>query len=938
MKKLLPLISALLLLMLNTTIVTAQTDGLDKPIPMDSAIRSGTLPNGMKYFIRRNVKPEKRVELRLAVNAGSVLENDDQQGLAHFNEHMAFNGTKNFAKNDVVNFLESSGVKFGADLNAYTSFDETVYMLQIPTDSEKIFLKGFQILEDWSHNLSFDSVEIDKERGVVISERRLGLGAFQRMQAQYWPVLFKGSRYADRIPIGKLDVLENCKHSTLKQFYYDWYRPELMAVVVVGDVDVDKVEKLIKDKFAGIPNKPNARPREFFQVPDNKGLMIAKASDKEDPYNVIQLVYKHSKLHTKTLADMKRDMTAELFSNMLRSRLQELQKQSNPPFLFSFVGIDGLVRTKDAFTAFAYVNGKGVETGISTLVTECERAKRFGFTASELERQKKEMLRKAEESVKEKDKTESRNYVNEYVNDYLDEDAMPSAEFTYNFYKRHLPGVTVEDINKVCKEWITNDGENAVIVLMSPSKDSASVPADDTIRHIFESIQKKELKPYVDKTSDKPLMATKPTPGKVTDTKEIKELGITEWTLSNGVKVFLKPTDFKNDEILFSAYRWGGTSLYSNADYMSAANAAQITDQSGLGQFSSTTLEKMLTGKVVGVSPFMGELSEGLTGQCSPQDMETEFQMTNMYFTQPRKDDTAFQAYISQNKGLIENRSVDPSSTFTDTVTATMSSYNFRRRPATVSILNEINENRAYEIYKEQFSDATGYTFFFVGSFKLDQIKPYIETYIASLPVKSAAPTWKDIGLTVPKGMINKTVYKGKEPKASVQIIFSGTCEFNRKNRMDLYALSSLLSIKLREQLREEMSGVYGVGANGSMTHYPKQEYKFTIGFGCAPERVDELLTAAFKEIDSVKNMGASDVNLNKIKETMKRQREVDLKDNRFWLNTLSQNDQNNENILDLLDFNKYVDGLTSADFKRLANMYLNMNNYAKFVLMPEKQ
>jgi zinc protease len=915
----------------------AQNQELTKPIPMDSSVRMGKLPNGMTYYIKKNSKPEKRAELRLVVNAGSILENDDQQGLAHFNEHMAFNGTKNFQKNDIINFLELSGVKFGADLNAYTSFDETVYMMQLPTDSGNVFEKGFQILEDWAHNLSFDSIEVDKERGVVISERRLGLGAFQRMQAQYWPILFKDSRYAIRIPIGKLDILENCKHSTLKQFYKDWYRPDLMAVVVIGDVDVDKVEKMIKEKFSAIPSKPNPRPRELCSVPDNKGLLIAKATDKEDPYNIIELLYKHAKQHSTTLADMRRDMISELFSGMFNARMQELQKKAEPPFLFSFVNIGSLVRTKDAFTAYAYVKSMGIEKGIEALVTECERVKRFGFTATELERQKKELMSKMEQLLKEQDKTESKDYISDYVDGYLNNEPVPSVNFTYAFFKKYMAGVTLDDVNHVAKEWITNNGENAIIVLQSPSKDSASMPTDEAIRQIFESVQKKELKPYDDKVSDQPLMANKPAPGKVTGEKEYKELGITEWTLSNGVKVVMKPTDFKNDEIVFSAFRWGGTSLYPDKDYMSASFAAGIADEAGIGQFNSTALEKMLAGKIVSVSPTISELSEGFTGNCAPADMETAFQLMNLYFTNPRKDDTAFMAFMGQQKGFVENRSVDPGTAFNDTVGVTISGYNFRHRPFTTSTINEIDENRAFEIYKETFADAGGFTFFFVGNFKLSDMKPFVEMYLGSLPSKNTNPMWKDVGVTTPKGLINKTVYRGKEPKATVQLIYSGPFEYNRKNRLDMYILSSLLSIKLREQLREEMSGVYGVGAFGNGTHYPKQEYKFIIYFGCAPERVEELITAANKEIDSVKNFGAGPINLQKIKETMKRQHEVDMKDNKYWLSTLSQYYQNNENLMDILAFNNYVEAITNDDFKRLANMYLNMTNYAKFVLMPEK-
>jgi len=910
---------------------------LNKPIPFDPLVRTGKLPNGMTYYIRKNVKPEKRAELRLAVNAGAMEENDNQQGLAHFNEHMAFNGTKHFARNDLINFLESAGVKFGADLNAYTSFDETVYMLQVPTDSAEIFKKSLLVLEDWSHNLMFDSIEVEKERGVVISERRLGLGAFERMREVYWPVMFKDSRYALRLPIGKLDILEHTPHAALTSFYADWYRPELMAIVAVGDFDVDKVEKMIKDEFSSIPAKPNPRPRVDYPVPDTKDLLISEATDKEMPYDMIQLIYKHDRTKTVTLADLKRDYTYQLYSNMLNSRLKELQQQANPPFLASFINIGGLVRTKDAYTAFAFVPSGGVQKGLQTLLTENERVKRFGFTSTELERGKKDLMRQLETQLEEKDKTESKKYVQEYVSNYLEQEPSPGIDFEYNFAKTNLEDITLDQVNKVAKDWITTNGQNAVIVVQAPQKDSANLPAPDTIRKLFNNIQNMKLEAYQDKVVNKPLMANKPSPGKVVSEKKIDQLGITEWTLANGVKVVLKPTDFKNDEVVFNAYRWGGSSLVADKDYMSATMAATIEDEGGLGEFNTMALEKLLSGKVVNVSPTMGELSEGFNGSFSPKDMETAFQVLNLYFTNPRKDDTAFQALMEKQKGFIQNQSADPASAFRDTVTSTMNQYNFRRRPTTVATLGEVNENRAFDIYKDAFSDANGFTFFFVGSFKPEELKPMVEMYLGSLPSKNPAPMWKDVGITKAKGVITKTVKRGTEPKSTVEMLFTGPFDFTRNNRIGMQALSQLLSIKLREQLREEMSGVYGVAAQGQPTHYPKQEYQFVVYFGCAPERVDELTNAALKEIDSVKNFGASDVNLHKIKETFKRQREVDLKDNKFWLGAISQNYQNNENILELLDYDKEVDAITSDYLKSLANKYLNMNNYAKFMLMPEK-
>lgn len=910
---------------------------MNKPIPLDPNIRTGKLPNGMTYYIRRNAKPENRAELRLVEDAGSMEENDDQQGLAHLTEHMAFNGTKHFKGNDIINFLESSGVKFGADLNAYTSFDETVYMLQVPTDSAAVFKKGFLILNDWAHNLLFDSVEVEKERGVVISERRLGLGAFERMRRKYWPIMFNDSRYADRIPIGKLNILEHCKHSALIQFYKDWYRPNLQAVVAVGDFNVDSVEKLIKDEFSSIPAKKDPRPRVDYPVPDTKQLLISEVTDKEMPYNMIQLIYKHDKEPITTLADFKREFIHNLYTTMLNSRLKELQQSANPPFMFSYVDIGDLVRTKDAYTAFAMTPSGGAKRGLETLMEENERVRRFGFTATELERGKKEMMRDIENRLAEKDKTASKDYVDDIVSNFLEKQADPSIEYTDEFAKKYMGAITMDDVNKVSEDWITTNGQNAVIVIQAPQKDSANLPSEDTIRKMFTDVQKMKLEPYKDRVTNKPLMAKKPTAGKIVSEKQIKELGVTEWTLSNGVKVVLKPTDFKNDEVLFSAYRWGGTSLVPDKEYTSATYAASIENQSGIGDFDAPTLDKMLTGKVVQVAPTLGELSEGFSGNFSPKDMETAFQLMNLYFTNPRKDDTAYQAFMDQQKGFIQNQSLDPMSALRDTSEVVMSQYHYRRRPLTLATLGEVNENDAFNVYKQAFSDADGFTFYFVGSFKPEDIKPYVETYLGGLPSKKADHMWKDIGVKRATGVITRNIYKGTEPKSTVEMLFTGPFDYNSKNVLGMDALSQLLSIRLREQLRENMSGVYGVFSKGFASHYPKQQYTFIIYFGCDPKMADTLVNAAMMEVDSVKKFGASEVNMRKIKETFKRQREVDMKENRFWLNTLSEYDKDNENALDVLNYDKVVDALTSDQMKALANQYFNMKNYAKFVLKPQK-
>lgn len=918
------------------TLSIAQKADLNKTLPLDPKIRTGVLPNGIKYFIRYNAKPEKRAELRMALNAGSTAENDDQQGLAHMTEHMAFNGSKNFKKNELVDYLESVGTKFGAHLNAYTSFDETVYMIQVPTDSLHILDKGVQILEEWAHNLSFDSVEIDKERGVVIEEWRLGQGAQERMRRKYWPVLFKDSRYEVRLPIGKKEILEKCSYETLRSFYRDWYRPDLMAIIAVGDFDVDRMEKQIKERFAAIPSKQNPKPLQIWPVPDQKDFRVATVTDKEATFTLIRLNYLHNTIPLVTANDYRNMLIRDLYNSMINQRLSELQKQADPPFLFAQTNYTGMVRNKDSYSSFAAVKQDGIERGVTVLVTENERIKRFGFTAGELERQKKEMMRGIEKQFNERDKSESRNFAQEYVSYFLENEAAPGIEMEFDLYKQFVPGISLEEVNALAKDFIT-DGQNATLIVMGPDKEGVVMPTEEKLKGTFNDARKADIKAYVDKVVDKPLLAQKPAAGKVTEEKRIAEYDITDWKLSNGLRVLLKPTDFKNDEIQFTAYKFGGTSLYDDADYQSADFSNAIVSESGIGDFDLTSLEKVLTGKIADVSPSIDDLMQSMSGSCSPQDLETMMQLIYLYHTAPRKDETAFQSLLEQQKGFLQNRTSSPEAAYRDTVSYYMSGYNFRSRPMTVEMLKDVNLDKSLDIYKKRFGDANGWVYTFVGNFKPEQLKPLVEMYLGGMPSTSTAETYRDLKIETPKGKAVKTVRKGVEPKAAVSLKWNGPFEFNRNNRNEMNALSKLLSIKLRENLREDKGGVYGVGATPRMSKYPKGTYEFNIGFGCAPENVEKLIAASLDEINDIKANGCNDKNLTKIKETFLRERESYLKENFFWLGAISQSAMNNESILELKDYTAWVNSLKSDDFKRLANKYFDMNEYKRFVLLPEK-
>lgn len=929
MKKLIGFISIFLFFLQ----VNAQDD-LKTVLPKDPSTYIGVLPNGIRYYVRKNSKPENRAELRLAVNVGSTSEDDDQQGLAHLTEHMAFNGSTHFKKNELVDYLESVGTKFGPHLNAYTSFDETVYMIQLPTDKPEIVEKGLQILEDWAHNLSFDSLEVEKERGVVIEEWRLGQGANERLRRKYWPLLFTDSRYANRLPIGKKDIIEKCSQSTLKRFYSDWYRTDLMAVIAVGDFDPIMMVGKIKKEFSDLPKKNDARQLQTYMVPDNKELIIATATDKEARFADVEVIYKQPKESEVTVEDYRRGLAQRLFSSMLDTRMSEILREANPPFINASTSYGKLVRNINAFSSSAICREDGIKQALITLVNENERVLRFGFTKGELERQKLEMMKGMQTAYNERDKTESRNLAREYVSNFLAAESMPGIEYEYNLVKKYLDGISLEEVNAFAKKWIT-DGKNCIVLITAPEKESTKMPSDAEIKSIVQSMNKLELKPYIDKVSDKPLMSAVLKGSVVTSTNKMDEFNITEWNLPNGVKVFAKVTDFKNDEILFSSFSWGGWSLYSDKDFQSAVISDEIVDESGIGDFDPVALDKKMTGKIVSCSPYISDFQQGFWGSSSPADLETLMQLIYLYINAPRKDTTAFSSWLEKQRGILRNRNTDPQSVFSDTVLYLMSGYNYHYRPRTVESLDEINQQRSFNIYKERFSNANSSTYFFVGNFNIDTLKKFVEKYLGSLPSTQAVEKFKDMGVRTPTGKVEKTVRMGQEPRSTVMLRWNMPFVFARQNRSEVNVLNKLMSIRLREVLREEKSGVYGVSFNSNPQHYPVEKLEQMISFSCSPENVDMLVKAALEIIKEVKQNGCDEKNLVKIKETAIRERETYLKENSFWLNAISSNFQNGEDLHDIFKYNDWVNNLKTTDFVGFAKKYLQEDNYAKLVLAP---
>ncbi len=909
-------------------------DGL---IPVDPNVRTGTLENGLTYYIRNNGKPENKVVLRLAVNAGSILEDDDQQGLAHFMEHMNFNGTKNFKKNELVDYLQSIGVKFGAHLNAYTGFDETVYILPIPSEDEAKLDKGFQILEDWAFNTNLTDEEIDKERGVVLEEYRLGLGADKRMMANYLPKMMNNSKYAKRLPIGKKKILENFSYEALRRFKKDWYRPDLMAVVAVGDVDVDKLEAKIKAHFGKVPAAVNPRERTVFDVPNHEETFVSIETDKESTFNQVRLMYKDktSSKPAATVEEYRKSIVKRLFSQMINNRLGELVESENPPFVFGSSSHGGtFARGKSAYQSFAMTSGTGQLTALKALLEENERVKRYGFQAGEFKRAKKDILASMEKAFQNKDKTQSARYAGEYIRNFFQKEAMPGIEWEYNFTKRAVPSIQLNEMNALIKDYLRKD--NRVVVFTGAEKEGVVKPTEKQVLDLLASVESAEIKPYEDTEVAESLMSELPKAGAIIKQVKNEDLGTMTLTLVNGATVVYKKTDYKDDEVLMEAFSYGGTSLYSDADVKKIGVANGGLTEAGINGMNKIEMGKMMSGKIARVRPFIGQNSEGLSGSSTPKDLETLFQLTHLYFTSLNKDDKAFNSFIAKQKAFLGNVLSNPNIYFQIETGKFMNEGNARYLGfPTPEALDKADYALAYEKYKERFANAGDFKFYFVGNLDEAKIKEYAKLYIASLPSSETRETYKEHSFRPRSGSHEKIVKKGTEPKSTVVMSFRGETEYNGKENHMLKSLGEILSIKLIEKLREEEAGVYGAGARGSMNKIPYGSYNFSISFPCGPENVTKLKDAALKELQQIIDNGPEEKDVAKIKEAQLLEYKENLKKNRYWINGLKNADYNKTDKLKIVRATKDIDGINAKDIQAVAKKYLS-KGHILMVLYPE--
>lgn len=854
-------------------------------INLDDRVFTGQMANGMKYYIMPNSKPDNRAELRLVVKAGSIDEDYDQLGLAHFIEHMAFNGTKNFNKNELVDYLESVGTKFGPDLNAYTSFDETVYMLQVRTDKEEQLKKGLLVLSDWASGLTFDEEEIEKERGVVISEWRTRLSSAQRMQKEFLPVLLKGSRYANRLPIGDPEIIKNADAETIKRFYYQWYRPDLMAVVAVGDFNPTLIEEYISDYFSSTPKAVAPREKKKYSIPQHDQTLVSIATDNEAPITQVRVINKLESQPVKDVGDFRDRMVSKLFTQMLNARLSELTQSIDAPFLYAscYQGAD--IGPMDTYSTYAACKDDQVETALKALIRENLRVKKFGFTPAELDRAKSILLKAADNAVAEADKMESGTLARRYIQNFLTGQAYMSPDVYHALVNKYVPRIPVEQVNSKSR-WFSDS--NRVVIVTGPEEAKNTFPARSAILEYFEQVSQESIEPYTEKVNDQPLLSIKLTQPQIENSEKHQASGFDMIQLKNGATVWFKSTDFNNDEILFKAISKGGHQAVSDDEFIHASHGAWIIRESGLGDFSSIDLERKLAGKKVAVRPFFGVKSHGLSGNSGIEEAEILGQLIYMNFTKLRRDSTAFISFQDRMSAYYGNLLSDPSYYFSNEVARIVSNDNLRALFPTSEDIEKIEMEKVFSIFDKLYAGVDQYHFIFSGNLN-DTTRNTLLSYINAIPVEKG----RNESLYEPTFMPKDGEYvwsRGEAPKSFVEIRSYLKLDTLTTSEKDDWAyLKGLLDILLREELREELGGVYGVRTFLSTNALPDKSLVFGIGFTADPEMANELITSARMVILKVAQGEFEASTISKVKEGKKSQFEKDLKTNEFWLNAVSE-------------------------------------------------
>jgi len=889
------------------------------PLQQDPEVISGTLDNGLKYYIKQNAKPEKRLELRLYINAGSIVEDDDQRGLAHFVEHMAFNGTKNFPRTEMVDYLTSIGMGYHNGLNGGTSYDYTVYEFKLPTDDENKMRKGISILSDIAWQVSFEPSEIERERGVIQEEWRLGQSAQQRIQDQIDKVRFAGSRYAERNPIGTIENIKTFKPESLIRYYQDWYRPDLETVFIVGDCDPQKMESLVKEYFGIIPKRENPRPRLSYPVPDNIEPRAVTVLDKEQPYTMLRSTWKVKTAPVTDLISLYNEMKQDLFFTMVNSRLQELSQQPDPSFSYAYMYNTNWLQGFNATDCIMIANEGRSEDAFRTLITELARIRQYGYQSAELERAKQIMIRQAEKWVADKPTMDSEDVIWELLNAVMSGDTIISAEFYEQMLKGLINEIALSEVNDIVDDVITS--ENLTLSLAGTDKPGANYPSQEELLAIYHQAITQELEPWEDITVNEPLLETIPQPGKINKEKVFPKSGIKQWKLSNGVTIYSKKTDFKADEVILVAQSPGGKAKLKPEDYKAAEIITQYFDVSGFGNFDAPALQKALAGKIVYVYPTISTYYEGWRGSCSPQDLELMFQLLYQYNYAPRFNEEAFSTAVASTRAWIQNRLLEPSNAFFDTLFVLMFNNHPLKRNLHPEELDSITLKQIKDIFQERFGDYTDFTFYVVGNFDEEQLKNYCQTYLANLPVKGRKEKMTDVGIRAFTGKKEIIFNKGTE-RSFVSNVTNNKASISPQNNVQQSALQMIAYEKLRENVRENMSGAYVVEIQSSYDYMPEPGIFTFTWMGCNPDRARELNAATFATLDSLKNGLFADKYIESTKTTLHKKYEENIKSNRYWVTNMSENISHNLPIDCFLDYPALYDKLNKKAITKTAKQY----------------
>jgi zinc protease len=906
------------------------------PLPFDTAVTRGTLPNGLTYYIRKNTRPEKRVMLQLAVKAGSIDETDEQQGLAHFLEHMAFNGSRHFKPGELIATLESTGARMGPHVNAYTSFDETVYMFQVPTDKPDIVQKGLQALADVGGGLTLDPKEIDKERGVVIEEWRGGLGAAARIRDQQIPVLFHKSKYAERLPIGKPEVLKSFTPEQLRAFYVRWYRPDRMALVVVGDIDPTQMESQVKAMFAGFRKPATPAPERSYEIPLPSEMLVKVATDPEATQSSISIVRKRTTGKDEHVADYRRNLTEELVEQMLNERFDELSRKKDAQFLGASAYDSALGPKVSLFTLGAAVEEGKLAPGLAALESESNRVKQFGFGASELDRAKKWQLASYERAYNERDKSESEGFASEYVSHFLTGEPAPGIEYEHGLVQSLVPSISAAEVADAARALFA-DNSRAVLAV-SPQKTGLAVPGETELRDALTRADAVAVTAWKDAGSGKALIDSLPDPGAIKDRREIEPLGVTVVRFANGVEAWLKPTDFKNDQVLFSLVAQGGASLASSDRYLESLLAPALVQLSGLGGHNAVDLQKLLAGKIAGARASVALSTHSIAGSANPANLATALQLLYLSFTAPRNDEEAFGIIRKQLDATYANRDSNPALLYGEKVAQVNSGNHYTAQPITLERLAQLDRDAMATFYRERFSNAADFTFLMVGTFKIGEALPLVARYVGSLPSKgepSSKP--KDVGFRFPAVNEKATVEKGREPKVSTQISFFADPQPDPSELTRLTSANDVLEIALRDILREELGETYTVSVVLQQELHQRGGGHVAIQFTAAPQNLQKMTDRVLQEVQRLQKDGPSEDLTNRAKETARRDHETGMKQNGYWLSRLqSAKLLGLDPVTHFLEREKRIASVTPANIREMFVKYYPMNRYTIVTLLPE--